>query len=104
MFHRIRDAGLFETPRKEDRAPTDGDGRLRGCKKPMMIVIKSPCSLGCLGCKGDEILPNYMGILIAANIRIPINQPVTVLLRRSTCHIAVGSTLAASAPHHPTAC
>ena len=52
---------------------------------------------GCLGFFGDEILPNYMGILIFANRRIPkkTNQDSMESRRvffRSSNGIGIGST------------
>ena len=39
------------------------------------INLSNEKNTGCLACIGDEILPNYIGIIINHEIRIPINQP-----------------------------
>ncbi len=40
-----------------------------------MIQLSNEKDPGYLLYIGDEILPNYMGIIIDHEIRIPINQP-----------------------------
>ena len=46
-------------------------------------VVEHGCSEkrspGCLGYRGDEILPNYLGIMKKNIIRILINQPVIIM-------------------------